>query len=162
MRTIVGFPWDGIGNRQFGSFLSRELKRRTTKPERPLVAVHRHGNYGSMTDEANDVDEIWDEWKRSVTMTAGEIESWLETDESKSVGQKPDGGGESVGHRSGRRIVTILRTKKANLTALDVEHMHKVVNYVKRQGAQGPGSDVEHSRWRYSLMNWGNDPLKKV
>ena len=38
--------------------------------------------------------------------------------------------------------------------------MHKVVGYVHRHGAQGPDGDVEHSRWRYSLMNWGNDPLK--
>ena len=28
--------------------------------------------------------------------------------------------------------------------------------------AQAPTKeDVEHSRWRYSLMNWGHDPLKK-
>lgn len=114
-----------------------------------------------MADKTHDVDEIWDDWKAAVSMTASEIESWLNTDESKEVGQKNDGSGESVGHTSGRRIVAILRTKKADLTASDLEHMHKVVNYVKRHRAQGPQSDVEHSRWRYSLMNWGNDPLKE-
>lgn len=40
-------------------------------------------------------------------MTPKELERWLETDEARSVGQK-DGGGESTGHASGRRIVTIL------------------------------------------------------
>ena len=25
----------------------------------------------------------------------------------------------------------------------------------------GPADDKEHSRWRYSLMNWGHDPLKR-
>ena len=115
-----------------------------------------------MAQETNDVDEIWDDWREAVTMTATEIEAWLDTDESGEVGQKAEGGGESVGHRSGRRIVEILGTKKSNLTPSDVEHMHTVVGYVKRHLAQGPESDVAHSRWRYSLMNWGHDPLKKV
>ena len=115
-----------------------------------------------MANIKSDVDEVWDDWKDTVTMTASEIESWLDTDESKEVGQKDDGSGESVGHKSGRKIVTILGKKKADLTASDVEHMHKVISYVRRHTAQGPNSDAEHSRWRYSLMNWGNDPLKKA
>lgn len=114
-----------------------------------------------MTDNTARVDDVWDDWKDAVTMTASEIEHWLDTDESKEVGQKNDGDGESTGHRSGRRIVEILRTKKDDLTDADVEWMHKVVGYVHRHRAQGPSDDVEHSRWRYSLMNWGNDPLKK-
>lgn len=97
-------------------------------------------------------------------MTAGELEKWLATDESKDVGDKggkgSGDGGESTGHRSGRRIVDILRTKKGDLTDSDVDWMRKVVGYVHRHRAQGPASGVEHSRWRYSLMNWGNDPLK--
>jgi hypothetical protein len=112
---------------------------------------------------ANDrLDEIWDDWTASVNMTKSELERWLQTDESKEVGQKSDGGGESTGHHSGRRIVQILDTKKSDLTDDDVDWMHKVVGYVKRHSAQGgPHDDVEHSKWRYSLMNWGNDPLKK-
>ena len=40
--------------------------------------------------------------------------------------------------------------------------MHKVVGYIHRHMAQGgPADDKEHSRWRFSLMNWGHDPLKK-
>ena len=107
------------------------------------------------------VDEIWDDWKKAVNMTAGELEKWLDTDESKEVGDKGDNGGESTGHRSGRRIIEILGTRKDDLTDSQVEWMHRVVGYVHRHSAQGPDSDVEHSRWRYSLMNWGNDPLKK-
>ena len=106
-----------------------------------------------------ELDDVWDDWRDAVNMTASEIERWLETDESREVGQK-DAGTESVGHRSGRRIVTILGKKKSDLTDSDVEWMQKVVDYVHRHRAQGPASDVEHSRWRYSLMNWGNDPLK--
>jgi hypothetical protein len=106
-----------------------------------------------------ELDDVWDDWRGAVNMTASEIERWLKTDESREVGQK-DAGGESAGHRSGRRIVSILGTKKSDLTASDVEWMQKVIGYVHRHRAQGPDGDIEHSRWRYSLMNWGNDPLK--
>jgi len=63
----------------------------------------------------DDHDTIRREFGEAVTMTAGELETWLDTDESRSVGQK-DGGSESTGHASGRRIVEILRTGKADLT----------------------------------------------
>lgn len=112
-----------------------------------------------MSDSAG-VDGIWDDWKDAVNMTASELEKWLDTDESKDVGQKDDGG-ESVGHASGRRIMKLLGTKKADLSDSDVEHMRKVVGYVHRHLAQKPSSDIENSKWRYSLMNWGHDPLKR-
>ncbi|MCS5716387.1 DUF3140 domain-containing protein [Herbiconiux sp. CPCC 205716] len=112
-----------------------------------------------MTDKS-ERENVQEEFDEAVTMTAGELEKWLDTDESKSVGQK-DGGGESVGHHSGRRIVEILRTKKADLSDDDVAHMKKVVGYVHRHLAQRPDGDVTDTAWRYSLMNWGNDPEKK-
>ena len=71
-----------------------------------------------------------------------------------------DDDGESTGHRSGRRIVEIRRTDVDDLTEDDHDHMQKVVNYVSRHVAQEPEGDVEESDWRYSLMNWGHDPLK--
>jgi hypothetical protein len=107
----------------------------------------------------SDLDDVWDDWQDAVNMTATELEKWLDTDESRSVGQK-DGGGEATGHKSGRRIVEILRTHKGDLTDDDAEHMRKVVGYVHRHLEQRPGGDVEDTRWRYSLMNWGHDPLE--
>lgn len=109
-----------------------------------------------MSDD-DDTNAAFDE---VVNMTAKEIEDWLDTDESKEVGQKKEGGGESTGHRSGRRIIEILGKKKADLTDDDREHMEKVVAYVRRHSAQRPDGDVTETRWRYSLMNWGNDPKK--
>lgn len=44
-------------------------------------------------------DEIYDNFYDAVNMQPKEIEDWLETEVSKSVGSKD--GGESVGHRSG-------------------------------------------------------------
>ncbi|MEU2551462.1 DUF3140 domain-containing protein [Streptomyces sp. NPDC003388] len=103
-------------------------------------------------------DDVRHAFGDAVNMTAGELEKWLETDESKSVGQSD--GGESVGHESGRRIVTLLRTKKADLGEDDIAHMRKVVGYVRRHVEQRPDGDITDTRWRYSLMNWGHDPKK--
>src|SRR6187200_3039433 len=71
------------------------------------------------------VTEVWKDWQDAVNMTAQELEDFLDTDESKSVGDK-GAGGESTGHRSGRRIVKILRTKKGHLSQDDAAHMRKV------------------------------------
>ena len=111
-----------------------------------------------MTD-GTDLDEVWVDWQEAVNMTAKQLEDWLETQESKSVGQRVDGG-ESTGHESGRRIVKILRTSKGELADDDVQHMRKVVGYVHRHLKQEPEGDVSETPWRYSLMNWGHDPLK--
>ena len=109
-------------------------------------------------DEKNDIRTDFD---AAVNMTPKELEDWLQMDESQDVGWGGDDGGESVGHQSGRRIVSIKRKKKADLDEGDFAHMRKVVGYVHRHLEQGgPEDDKEHSRWRYSLMNWGHDPLK--
>jgi hypothetical protein len=105
-------------------------------------------------------EQVREEFREVVNMDADELKEWLETDESKSVGQSDDGGGESKGHESGRRIVEIRRKNKSDYTDDDVEHMKRVNGYVKRHRGQGPKNDVEDSKWRYSLMNWGHDPLK--
>lgn len=108
----------------------------------------------------DDPEETRSRFREAVNMTAGELDKWLDTDESRSVGQK-SGGGEATGHASGRRIVTLLKTKNADLSDDDHAHMRKVVGYVNRHLAQRPSGDVEDTPWRYSLMNWGHDPLKK-
>ena len=110
---------------------------------------------------ADDPDDTRREFTEAVNMTPSELEKWLETDDSKQVGQKSDGADESTGHASGRRIVELLRTTKGDLTDDDLAHMRKVHGYVQRHLAQEPQQeDVATSKWRYSLMNWGHDPLK--
>jgi hypothetical protein len=108
---------------------------------------------------ADDRQQIIQRFEEAVNMTPKELEEWLESDESKSVGQS-DGGGESKGHESGRRIVEIKRKKQSDYTDDDIEHMKRVNGYVKRHLGQGPKNDIENSKWRYSLMNRGHDPLK--
>ncbi|MFF5248462.1 DUF3140 domain-containing protein [Streptosporangium sp. NPDC000095] len=109
-----------------------------------------------MTDDG---ERIAADFDQAVNMTAAELERWLDTEESKSVGDK-SGGEESTGHRSGRRIIEILRKRKDDLGEDDYAHMRKVIGYVRRHLTQRPSGDVKETRWRYSLMNWGHDPLK--
>ena len=112
-----------------------------------------------MRGSALDREAIWKAFNEAVNLGPDELEDWLGTPESCRVGQKKDSGGESVGHASGRKIVQILRTPMEVLSDEDYLHMRKVVGYVRRHRAQEPANMVT-SRWRYSLMNWGHDPLK--
>ena len=104
--------------------------------------------------------EIRAEFREAVNMTPSEMERWLGTDESQSVGWTHEGEDEAVGHKAGRRIVELKHKNVAELSENDHAHMRKVVGYVHRHLAQRPDGDVAETRWRYSLMNWGHDPLK--
>lgn len=99
-------------------------------------------------------------FRSAVNMTPGTLEKWLATGESRAVGITHGEGTESVGHHSGRRIVDLLRKDEADLSEGDLAHMRKVVGYIHRHLAQRPAGDVRHTRWRWSLMNWGHDPLE--
>lgn len=110
---------------------------------------------------------VYRKFHEAVNMSPRQLERWLDTTESRSVGvtsgggrkQRP-GGDEAIGHRSGRDIVRLLRTKQADLSDDDYAVMRNVVGYVRRHLAQRPTKQpLETSRWRYSLMNWGHDPL---
>ncbi len=103
--------------------------------------------------------KIYQEFKKLVNMTPAALEKWLKTDESKSVGWD-SGDGESIGHKSGEKIVDILHTKEADLKPDDYKHMQKVVSYIKRHLAQKPAGDDSKTNWNYSLKNWGHDYSK--
>ena len=117
-----------------------------------------------MSQEDN--DEIERDFAEVVNMTPAKLRKWLESDDSKSVGMTKGGDkvtgsgqGEAVGHHMGERILEIKARKKSERDEQDHADMKKVVGYVRRHLAQRPKGDVEDSRWRYSLMNWGHDPL---
>ena len=110
-----------------------------------------------------DRHQIIQDFHAAVNMTPSALTKWLDTAHSKEVGDShlPGGdGGESTGHKSGRRIVELLGRKQAELSEDDLAHMRKVTGYVHRHLAQRPEGDVSDTKWRYSLMNWGHDPLK--
>jgi hypothetical protein len=110
---------------------------------------------------ALDHDRIYRAFGDAVNMDAAELEAWLETAESRRVGWTRPGESESVGHAAGRHIVRILRMPEAALGPEDYRLMRKAVGFIRRHRAQEPVNIVT-SRWRYSLMNWGYDPLNDL
>ena len=111
--------------------------------------------------EDDERKETRQDFEDAVNMSPKELEDWLETEESQGVGWTREGEDEAVGHQSGRRIVELRRKTRDELTDDDYAHMKKVIGYVHRHAAQRPDGDVTDTRWRYSLMNWGHDPLKE-
>ena len=113
----------------------------------------------------DDEREIRAEFMALVNLTPAELEVWLATPESRKVGMTRKGESESVGRQSAREILAILAKPVEDLTDADYGHMKKVIGYCRRHLAQRPyafrtGGDVTNTRWRWSLMNWGHDPLR--
>jgi hypothetical protein len=102
---------------------------------------------------------IVQDFHEAVNMSMRQLESWLETDDSQKVGQK-DGNKESIGHKSGKYIVDLLRKNQSSYSDDDIAHMQKVISYVRRHSAQRPSGDIKSTHWRFSLMNWGHNPSK--
>lgn len=106
------------------------------------------------------------EFARLANMTQADLRAWLDTPQSRKVGMVRRGEAESVGRQSAKKILAIRDTAVADLTDADYRHMKKVIGYCRRHLAQRPqahktGGDVSDTRWRWSLMNWGHDPLKR-
>ena len=82
-----------------------------------------------------DDNEVIKEFNEYVNMTALELQKWLKSGDSQSAGWSKDssGGGESVGHDSGRRIIEILNSNPKKdpkkYTDEQVQHMRKVASY---------------------------------
>jgi hypothetical protein len=111
----------------------------------------------SPQDEA----DIRKEFRRLTNLSQAELRAWLQTPQSREVGFVRRGEAESVGRQSGARILEIRDRAVAELTDSDYAHMKKVIGYCRRHLAQRPWGDVTNTRWRFSLMNWGHDPLKR-
>lgn len=122
-----------------------------------FVLRHRHTGARSSVDTL-DRDHIFADFGDAVNMTASQILKHLRTEESRQVGFTYPGQRESVGRQSAKKIVRILESGPRDDD--DFRHMRKVIGYVRRHVAQRPKGDVRNTRWRWSLMNWGHDPLR--
>jgi hypothetical protein len=110
--------------------------------------------------DQEDPKEIYTNFKEVVNMSSSALKKWLTTEESQAVGWD-SGDGESIGHKSGEKIIEILEKNKSDLTDNDYKHMKKVHGYVKRHMAQKPKGKLDDTNWNYSLKNWGHDYSKK-
>ena len=106
------------------------------------------------------VDQVIKDFRRIVNLKPDQLERWLSLPDSKKLGFKDEVKEGTVGHESGRRILKILSKRRDKYTDDDLRHMQTVVGFVRRHRKEKPPGDVFASNWRYSLMNWGHDPMK--
>lgn len=128
------------------------------------VTTHRAKSLSLVENDSNfkpKQQETLQDFQEAVNMDASEIKKWLKTDESNSVGQK-NKKGKIKGRKSGKKIVKILKKDRSEYRKKDFKHMKKVVGYIHRHLAQKPDGDIQETPWRYSLMNWGCDPMKST
>lgn len=99
-----------------------------------------------------DAQSTVEEFRSAVNMSPEEVEWWAQTPEARSAGDTGEG----------RRIEALLRKPADQYTDGDVAEMQTVIDAVRQRLTleRPPERDVEHSAWRYGLMNWGHDPLK--
>jgi YesN/AraC family two-component response regulator len=115
-----------------------------------------------MNKTSDDKASLTRNFSRLVNMSPEALKKHLDSQESQKVGYRHEGEAESVGHQQGQKILKLLKQKNSDPSEDDMQIMRKVIGYIHRHLAQGgPEKDAEHSPWRYSLMNWGHDPLKK-
>src|SRR5215470_17011463 len=113
-----------------GGWLSRPSRRRSTRCAATRAAGSPYTSRRRCAVNADDRETAYRRFRDAVNMNVRQLERWLGSDESKSVGQKKSARAESTGHQSGRRIVSLLRKRKSDLTDADLSHMRKVVGYV--------------------------------
>ncbi|MEL6439826.1 MAG: HVA1 family protein [Cyanobacteria bacterium J06621_8] len=147
----------------------RQVKASPNKPRYVVkndntgnLSVHRAKSLALVNSNSKfkpEQQETLQDFQEAVNMDASEIKDWLKTRQSNSVGQR-NAQGKIKGRKSGKKIIKILQKDTADYQKQDFKHMKKVVSYIHRHLAQKPAGDVKETPWRYSLMNWGCDPLK--
>ncbi|KAM4065685.1 ABC transporter [Hirsutella rhossiliensis] len=136
------------------------------------IVAYRILAHGKDQDTMKDQSTVIEEFNDLVNMTVSELETWLKSDDSQSAGwPKGEGATESVGHDSGRNIISILESNPdkdpERYTDDQIQHMRKVVAYCKRHLAQEEKvnnekstEEVKRTKSYASLKNWGHDILK--
>ena len=139
----------------------RATGTRTVKPKAQAVTktTPSKKTVGGKAPKVN-VDQVIKEFRSVVNLKPDQLERWLSMPDSKKVGFKDEVKVGTRGNESGRRILKILTKRRDKYTDEDLRHMQTVVGFVRQHRRDKPPGDVFASNWRYSLMNWGHDPMK--
>ena len=143
---------------------SKTAKKQSTKRTAPSkkaapVKTPAKKAVGGKAPKLN-VDQVIKEFRSVVNLKPDQLERWLSMPDSKKLGFKDEVKAGTRGHESGKRILKILSKRRDKYTEDDLRHMETVVGFVRQHRRQKPPGDVFASNWRYSLMNWGHDPMK--
>jgi hypothetical protein len=134
-------------------------KRRSTKATKLSAEKNASSVKGIRT---RDIEKTVLEFKMAVNISRDHLERWLNTPESKKLGFPDEPGGRIAGNATGLKILRILGKRRDKYTSEDITQMRTVIDFVNLRLAKRPKGDIVASNWRYSLMNWGHDPAKKL
>jgi hypothetical protein len=112
--------------------------------------------------QPRDIEKTVLEFKMAVNISRDQLERWLNTPESKKLRFPDEPGGRIAGNATGLKILKILGKRRDKYTSEDITQMRTVIDFVNRRLAKRPKGDIIASNWRYSLMNWGHDPAKRL
>lgn len=104
-------------------------------------------------------DQLYKEFREYINMGAGELGKWLDTKEAKAVDLEPLES-DIPSRKAGERTIKILRKKPFELTKSNYDHIERAIAFLSKKLAERPEGNIADTLWRYSLMNWGHDPLK--
>lgn len=100
---------------------------------------------------------LWDEFHHVVNMTSRELSEWLRIESATPEDEElPD----RAGTETGQHVLHVLRKRKADLTADDVELIRYVIDQVHAQRRDDLEPVQGDSAWRHALMDIGHDPLR--
>jgi len=97
-----------------------------------------------------------------INLSPDELADWLDTEDSWNTGQILPGETEATGHKAGREIEDMMRNGKGEFGEKEIALMRRTVSFIKRHGAQKERmqtKNIENSRWRHSLLNWGHGKI---
>jgi hypothetical protein len=104
-----------------------------------------------------EVDQLWRDFHSCVNMTSEQLRAWLMTQGSgeEAFGADPDLGLPEPG----RHILAVLRRRKVDLTAEDIQVMRETVVEVQELLDARPATGLSDEGWRHALLDLGHDPL---
>jgi hypothetical protein len=104
-------------------------------------------------------DDLWEDFHRVVNMTSRELQEWLATAGSGDATESlPD----RAGSERSQQVLGVLRKRRTDLTAEDVEVMRGAVAEITELRGDDAETRAGDTEWRHRLMSLGHDPLKPV
>ena len=104
-----------------------------------------------------EVEQLWQDFHGCVNLSSEQLRDWLLTQGS---GEAAFGADPHLGlPQPGRRILAVLRKRKVDLTADDIQVMRETVAEVADLLDSRPADGPRDEEWRRALLDLGHDPL---
>ena len=106
---------------------------------------------------AKQIEQTVGEFRLLVNISSQHLERWLYTVQSQKLNFADAAKGVSAAS-----VLSLLKKRKDKYSDADFDQMQTVVDAIKQRLEERPKGDIVASNWRYSLMNWGHDPTKRL